>query len=244
VDAAVGRLLAQRPKDAISLAALDTTTNVQVGSHAAVPVTAASVFKLTLLEGYLLRNQDRGEAPGAGAAAALTTMIENSDNAAADAVFAALGGSSGVRAALPRLGTSRTDLGPAGQWGLSTTTATDQLRLLANLVSPASPLSPGSRAYALRLLGNVEADQRWGVGRAADPGTDFANKNGWLQVDADGGRWAVGSVGVVDVAGHQVLLAVLTEHGTDQADGIGLVESVSAAVADALRGRRPAATTH
>ena len=38
---------------------------------------------------------------------------------------------------------------------------------------------------------NVEADQRWGVGVAADPGTDFANKNGWLNIDDDNGLWAV-----------------------------------------------------
>ena len=65
---------------------------------------------------------------------------------------------------------------------------------------------------------NVEPDQRWGVGAAADKGTDFANKNGWLSIDdsngpgeTDDGLWAVTSLGVLTVGGDQVLMAVLTE---------------------------------
>ena len=34
---------------------------------------------------------------------------------------------------------------------------------------------------------NVEADQRWGVGAAADKGSRFANKNGWLSIDDSNG---------------------------------------------------------
>jgi hypothetical protein len=83
---------------------------------------------------------------------------------------------------------------------------------------------------------NVEPDQRWGVGAAADPGTDFANKNGWLGVDDDDGLWVVSSVGLIEVGGHHVLLAVLTQHDADLTDGIHLVQSLSRTVASALRG--------
>lgn len=235
VASAVAPLAAGRPAGSVSVAALDTATGTRVGWGEASGMTAASVFKLLLLEGYLLKNQDRGQAPGDGASDALSAMIENSDNDSADQVYAAQGGHAGVASALGRLGLSATSLGPADQWGLSTTGAADLLTALTDLVSPQSPLSNASRAYALGLLSDVESDQRWGVGAAADPGTAFANKNGWLDVDDDGGRWVVSSVGVVQVGGHQVLLAVLTQHDDDFAGGTDLVESVARAVGAALR---------
>lgn len=237
-DAAIASVAAGRPAGSVSVAALDTTTRTRVGWNADSAMTVASVFKLSLLEGYLLENQDRGQSPGVGAQDALNAMIDNSDNDAADQVYALLGGRAGVTSTLARLGMTATMLGPNDQWGLSSTTATDQLVALTDLVSPQSPLSSSSRAYALGLLSDVEADQRWGVGAATDTGSDFANKNGWLNVDDDGGRWAVNSVGVIQVGGHQVLLAVLTQHDVDLADGTELVESISRSVATALQPQR------
>jgi hypothetical protein len=235
IAAAIAPLAAGRPADSVSVAALETTTGTRVGWGAGFGMTTASVFKLLLLEGYLLQNQDWGQPPGDGAPDALTSMIDNSDNDAADQVYAALGGQTGVASTLTRLGLPATALGPDDQWGLSTTDAADQLTALTALVSPQSPLSSASRAYALDLMSDVESDQRWGVGAAADPDTGFANKNGWLDVDDDGGRWVVSSVGVLQVGGHQILLAVLTQHDTDLADGIDLVESLSRSVATTLR---------
>lgn len=236
VDAAVAALAAGRPVNSVSVAAVDTATGVRVGWGAGSGMTAASVFKLLLLEGSLLQDQDYRRAPGAGASDSLAAMIENSDNDAADETYAALGGRTGVTSALRRLGLTATVLGPDDQWGLSTTSASDQLTLLEDLVSARSPLSSASRAFALGLMTSVEADQRWGVGAAADPGTSFANKDGWLNVDDDDGRWAVNSVGIIEVRGHQVLLAVLTQHDSDMASGTALVESVARTVATTLRG--------
>jgi beta-lactamase class A len=198
-------------------------------------MTTASVFKLLLLEGYLLHSQDRRQPPGEGLSGELASMIENSDNDAANAVYGALGGRTGVASALRRLGLAATVLGAADQWGLSTTTATDQLVALTNLVAPQGPLSTASQAYALKLMSDVEPDQRWGVAVAADPQTGFANKNGWLDIDDDHGRWVASSVGVLQIGGHQVLLTVLTQHDDNLADGIELAQAASRAVATALR---------
>lgn len=237
LTAALAPLVAGMPQDSLSVAALDVTTGQRVTWGASGGMAAASVFKLLLLEGYLLQNQDRGQQPGEGEPDELAAMIENSDNDAADAVYEALDGSGGVTSTLRRLGLSSTVLGADDHWGLSTTSAADQLTLLDDLVSPNSPLSAASRAYALQLTSNVEADQRWGVGAAADPGTQFANKNGWLNVDDDGGRWVVSSVGVIQAHGDRMLLAVLTQHDSDLDSGIALVEQVSRAVAAALAPR-------
>jgi beta-lactamase class A len=236
VDTVVPQLVVGRPADSVSIVATDEISGIGVHWGARTVMPAASVFKLTLLECYLLRDQERGQQPGDGAPDALSGMIDNSDNDAADQIYAALGGDDGVSSRMGRLGMSSTVLGPHDQWGLSTTTGADQATLLTNLVSPESPLSAASRAYAVGLMNNVESDQRWGVGAAADTGTEFANKNGWLNVDADGGRWVVSSVGLIQVGGRPVLLAVLTQHDADLADGINLVQALSQAVASALRG--------
>lgn len=236
LDAVVPGLLAGRPADSVSVVGTDVHSGLSARWGARTAMPAASVFKLTLLECFLLSSQERGLQPDGGAPDAVTRMIENSDNDAADQIYAELGGDDGVSSRMRRLGMSSTVLGAHYQWGLSTTDAADQSALLTNLVSPASPLSAASRAYALSLMTNVEPDQRWGVGAAADPGTQFANKNGWLNVDDDAGRWVVSSVGLVQVSGRPVLMAVLTQHDADLADGIHLAESLSRALATALRG--------
>jgi beta-lactamase class A len=226
-DAAVAALVSGRPADSVSIAALDTATGTRYGWNASTGMTAGSVAKLLLLESALLHEQDRGQAPGGDQTRTQTLMIENSDNDAGDAVFADQGGTSGLTEAIPRLGLSSTTLGPLGQWGLSTTTAGDQLVLLEDLVSASSPLSADFRAFALGLMGSVEPDQRWGVAAAADPSTPFANKNGWLPVDDDDGLWAVNSVGVITVHDDRVLMSVLTQHDASLDDGTALVESLA-----------------
>ena len=84
---------------------------------------------------------------------------------------------------------------------------------------------------------NVVDEQRWGVSAAADAGTTAALKNGWAPVDSDDGRWVVGSVGIVTVAGTPLLLAVLTEHQPSKGAGIQLVEALSRIAAQAITTR-------
>lgn len=129
-------------------------------------------------------------------------MIKDSDNAAANSVFADLGGRSAVVPAEP-------------EFGISARTT--------------SPLDAKSRAYALGLMGNVEADQRWGVPAAADAGTTSAVKNGWLAVDDDDGLWAVNSDGVLTVDGDRVLISALTQPEDTERDGVDLVQSLAEA---------------
>ena len=233
-DAAVAALVRGRSADAVAVAATDTTTGRSYSYQASTRMTAASVAKVLLMESALVHEQDRGQAAGGVEVHALSLMIENSDNDAGDAVYAAQGGAAGFAAGMRRLGLSGTVLGPRGQWGLSTTTAADQLVLLKNLTSPDSPLTAASQAFALRLMRTVEPDQRWGVGAAADPSTPFANKNGWLPLDEDQGRWAVNSVGGISVHGDQVLMSVLTQHNRSLDDGEALVQAAADAAAAAV----------
>jgi beta-lactamase class A len=218
------------------VAALDVATGRSFGYAPHTPIPTASVVKLDILETLLLQGQDEGRPLSAGDRELATRMIEQSDNDAATSLWEAVGGAPAVAATGRRLGLRDTDL--ADHWGSSTTSASDQLILLA-AAHTSSLLDPASRAFVHDLMTHVEQDQHWGVSAAGDPGTTTALKNGWVPFDSDGGRWVVGSVGIVTVGGHPVLLAALTEHQPSQAAGVQLVEALARVAAGAVTLRRP-----
>jgi beta-lactamase class A len=232
--AEVAALIAAAPAGGVSVAVRDVTTGRQYGTGAVRGMVEASVAKVQILETMLLQN--RGPLTGDLDDSA-REMIENSSNDAADDCFADLGGRDAFVGALPKLGLSPEDTvpGPAYYWGLTTTSAAEQVTLLANLVEPDSPLTAPARQYMVGMMRRVESDQRWGVPAVADPGTVAANKNGWLAVDDDDDLWAVNSDGIVTVHRHQLLVSVLTQHNPDFATGIRRVSAlVPALVASVL----------
>ncbi len=229
--AAIATLAAGKSASAISIAALNMTTGATYSWGATGGMNTGSIVKLYILETLLLHDQNSGGLSSSEQATA-TTMIENSDNDAAETLFEDIGGRDALIAANTTLGLTSTTPGPSDYWGLTQTSATDYVTLLKNLVETAgSPLNATSQAYVLGLMRNVESDQRWGVGVTADAGTDFANKNGWLGVDDDNGLWLVNSTGVVTIKGQQVLMVVLTQHDSDFDSGIDLVQSLAQALA-------------
>jgi beta-lactamase class A len=217
----------------VSVAAVrtDDGTLFRYGAHGGM--ATGSIAKLYILETLLLQHDDDDAPLSDPERDAATRMIENSDNDAADQLYAEVGTVAGMNKVASRLGVKNTQPGENYLWGFTETCATDYLALLRNLIAP-SALSRTSRLLALDLMANVESDQRWGVSAAADPGTTVRLKNGWLPSDPDDGRWLVNSVGVVTVHGHQVLLAVLTQHGDSFEDGIELVERIAKIAANVV----------
>src|SRR5262249_57937354 len=139
--------------------------------HGPQSFDAASIVKAAILAVLLLQLQQAGASIGAADRQLADLMIEDSDNAAASALWNAVGGGPGLEAGNAALGLKQTVPGPGGYWGLTTTTVTDQLRLLADLTSARSPLSAAARDYELSLMRNVEAGQNWGVTRGASTRT-------------------------------------------------------------------------
>lgn len=186
---------------------------------------AASVVKTGILAALLLQAQDAGRELNGAEHAYAEAMIRRSDNTSATELFKAIGGEEGLDAAHERLGLTRTRAAHA--WGLTRTTAADQVRLLEAVCGTESELTAASRSYITELMGQVEADQRWGVSAA---GTGVVLKNGWMPRTTTG-LWDVNSIGRVESGGHTLLMAVLSRgHATKEA-GIALVESVAKAAA-------------
>nr|WP_237281943.1 serine hydrolase [Streptomyces griseochromogenes] len=187
----------------------------------------ASIVKVDILATLLLRAQDAGRRLTATERAYATKMIENSDNASATALWHAIGRAEGLDAANERFGLSATSGGDGDLWGLTRTTAADQLVLLQQVFGAQSLLSAASRTYVQGLMEGVEADQRWGVSAAA-VGSSWALKNGWMPRSATG-LWDVNSIGRVTVDGAGLLVAVLSKGTVSQAEGISLVEAAAKA---------------
>jgi hypothetical protein len=236
-DAALVKLLAGHESGSASVAAYNPATGASYAYGAHGGMWMASVAKLDILEGMLLQHQVEGTLLSPAEDSHATRMIENSDNASADWLFGhSVGARTGMIKANAKLGLRCTVMGPGYYWGLGTTCAADQITLLRHLVDPHGPLDTASRRYALGLLALVEKDQRWGVGAAADAGTTFVNKNGWLAVDDDDGLWTVNSDGIITVHGQQVLISVLTQHNPALQPGITFTESLAQITAEAVAG--------
>ncbi|MFB8057042.1 serine hydrolase [Kitasatospora purpeofusca] len=224
-----------RAEGAVSVAVTDLGTGQSLSyggpGHG---FATASIVKLDILAALLLRTQDLGSTPTAAQRDLATTMIENSDNDSATGLWDEIGADPGLDAANARFGLTATEAGQDGYWGLTSTTADDQLRLLRQVFTEDSLLSPASRAYIQELLDQVEDDQRWGVGAAASNG-GFEVKNGWLPRDTDG-LWVINSIGRVERDGHELLIAVVSDGNPTDTDGMDLVESVARAAAAAVTG--------
>lgn len=235
--AAVRELAKHEPSGAISVAAVNTDTGARFVAGAKGGMWTASAYKLFVLETLLWQ---RGGPPTGEEADLAVPMIEQSDNLAAWDLYQDVGGRPALVSAAQRFGMTHTVPGSIDPT-LTTSCATDYLHLLHNLVDKGGPLSASSKAYALNLMRNVEADQRWGVGVVADKGSVFYNKNGWLSIDnsnppgeTDDGLWAVTSAGIVRVHGQQVLMAVFTRHQPDMGAGVQLVQRLARAIAPAV----------
>ncbi|MEV0494956.1 serine hydrolase [Streptomyces atratus] len=216
----------------LSVAVLDPADGrtARYGVRAGTTYDTASIVKVDILAALLLQAQDQHRGLTAQEKESATSMIRISDNASADALWRVIGEEPGLNAANRRLGLTGTTGGGNGHWGLTQTTATDQLALLTAVFGTDSPLDQASRTYLRGLMGGIAAGQDWGVS-AAGPVTGL--KNGWLQRTATG-RWDVNSIGLVRVDGHDRLMAVLSRGSVSMADGVSLVEKAAKAAVQAL----------
>ncbi|WP_405801528.1 serine hydrolase [Streptomyces sp. NBC_01506] len=201
------------------------------------PYDTASIVKVDILAALLLDAQDHGTALTAQQKQLAAAMIRSSDNAATDELWKAIGESAGLAAANERLGLTATKPGQDGHWGLTSTTAADQMVLLEAVLGDAdSPLTADSRSYLRSLMNTVVADQRWGIS-AADDGKGSAGtpvlKNGWLPRSATG-LWDVNSIGSVEYGGHTLLVAVLSDGQPSYEKGVALVERAASTAVKAF----------
>lgn len=234
LEGSVTRLVASR-RGRVMVAIQDLRSGRLWTLGPATPQREASVVKVNILVALLHEAQARGVALSPAQRVLATRMIELSDNASATSLWSAAGATSGLATFDHVAGLATTTPSPcvvcAGfpwpGWGLTTTTPIDQIRLLRLLVFKNHLVDTGARAYALGLLEHVTASERWGVSAGVPIGVTVALKNGWLPLDATDTDWQINSIGWVDGAGRDYLLAVLTTGDPSESYGIATIDSIA-----------------
>jgi hypothetical protein len=220
---AVAAYLAGTTQD-VTAAVYDDVTGVTSVYRPGIAQDTASIMKVDILATLLAQGQSTGQVLTPGEQSIAVPMIEESDDDDAQDLWDSEGGATAVGAFDTAAGLTQTDPDAAGYWGISTTTAADQVQLLRTVAYPNAVLTPASQAYALNLMENVESDQAWGVSAGVVAGSTVALKNGWLPLDCGG--WQVNSIGYVDGQGRDYVIAVLTDDDTE-ADGINFIQGLS-----------------
>ncbi|EFC81125.1 serine hydrolase [Parafrankia sp. EUN1f] len=217
--------LAGRP-GSTSVALYDAATGETVVSRSATTRTGwetASTVKLDILAALLSKTGASGRLTASQTALA-KKMISISDNASATSLWNQAGGSAGMNAFYRRLGMSATTAGAGGKWGLTKTTASDQLAVLRAIAYPNTTLSTAARATAKSLLNTVISSQRWGLTAGVPSGVAVEIKNGWLPYD---GGWVIDSLAHVHGNGRDYVMAAYTRDSASESTGIATVEGLS-----------------
>ncbi|MDO0939399.1 serine hydrolase [Streptomyces sp. DG2A-72] len=221
---------------AVAVLALDSADQEVASYGQDAAFDTASIIKVGILATLLLQAQDEERELTAAERRSAEAMIRTSDNDATNVLWRAIGEAEGLDTAGERLGLSSTRGGPGMRWGLTQTTATDQVKLLraifargpAALARPPEGLNEASRACIRELMGSIAQDQDWGVSAAGSPGSRWALKNGWLRRTTTG-LWVINSVGQVTVHGRRYLVSVLSSGNASIKSGISLVERAARA---------------
>jgi beta-lactamase class A len=192
-----------------------------------------SIVKADILETLLRQAMIGHDALDGADPSVIQGMIEKSDNDDATSLWNLVGGSSGVGSFNARAELSETSLDTQGFWGETTTSAADQIKLLAQLALQPSLLDVGAQRYALDLMEHIEPGQAWGVSAGVPAGVSVALKNGWLPIGTAGG-WEINSIGRIKGDGRWYLIAILTAHDPGMAYGIATISGMSALIWSAL----------
>lgn len=185
---------------------------------------SASTVKVIILGALLRKALDQHRYLTSTEAAEARAMITRSDNNAASALWAELGHAY-LQHFLNLAKMTQTSLGPGGYWGLTQVTAHDQMLLLRLLMTANAVLSSASRAYALTLMSQVIASQRWGVPAGAPASVTVHVKNGWLPRATHG--WRIHSMGSFTWNRGWYSIVVLTQDNPTMAYGIATIEAIA-----------------
>jgi beta-lactamase class A len=216
----------------VTLAALDLRTGRSMIWHSGEVQATASIVKVNILVKLLAGERPAGSLPSASVRAPAAAMIEESDNTSATTLWGMVGGSSALKTFDRMLGMAQTEPSPCLEcsgfpwpgWGLTKTSAADQVTLMRDLVLANHWLTNAQRLWALGLMENIVSYERWGLSYGVPNGVTVALKNGWVPLQND--LWQINSIGWIAGAGRDYVAAVLSEDNPTEQYGIETVDTV------------------
>jgi beta-lactamase class A len=208
----------------VSVSVFDATSGATYSFNPGTRYVTASIVKVAILGTVLRQAQDAHRALTSAEGSLATSMIEQSDNNAATALWNDAGQGPGVGSFMSKVPMPSTTPGSNGYWGLTATNAPDQVRLVRTVAYPNEVLSNASRGYEESLMRAVTPSQKWGVSGGVPASATVALKNGWLP-RSDG--WEINSIGHISSATRNYVIAVLTSGDPSMSYGITTVQNVS-----------------
>jgi hypothetical protein len=208
----------------VAVGLYDRSTNTTCSLRATSSFDSASVVKVTVLATLLWDAKKHNRYLTDTEAALAKAMITKSDNDATTKLWKQLGMTK-IKGFLTAAGMTKTVPGADGYWGLTQINVTDEQKLLKLITAKNSVLSDNSRAYILKLMGEVISSQRWGTPYGRPSGVSWHVKNGWLQRSTHG--WRVHSVGTFTGGGHDYMITVLTWGNSTMDYGITTIQGVA-----------------
>jgi len=199
----------------VSAALIDTSGRVHE-LRGGRKFVSASVSKAIMLAAYLREHpRSRVDSVTAGL---LESMITVSDNNAADAVYSLLGDAPNEETAR-KAGARSVDV--RGYWSETYLSALDGARFMSRVRG----LVPRRhRRFAMRLLGGITAEQRWGIPEGAGPGWQTYFKGGWRGTDIG---QLVHQIAVLHDGPRKISLAILTDGNPSMTYGIETIEGIA-----------------
>ena len=225
----------------VTAAVYDNRTRKTYVLHAGQRQETASIVKVEIM-GTAFWNAQHGRPLTSAQQALLVPMIERSDNTAASDLLKDVGGPARVQLFDRQAGLTNTTVStkqfiPGSSlpgWGLTLTTALDEVMLVRRFAYANSLLTTANRQRGLNLMGHVEAGQSWGVSGGnygALPGATVVLKNGWLPHNLTAYTdWQVNSIGWVHGNGRDYVIAVLTNHSASEPYGISTIDTIARSV--------------
>lgn len=199
--------------------------------NASTLFVTGSSMKVPIMLTFFDMIEREGRKPSSYEYGLLRTMIENSNNDSASALYyGEIGGAAGVASYMRRIGIRGLYPNPHA-WGWSLIYPSTMVHLLTRLYE-GTILTASHRSLAFYYMEHVEADQQVGVGDTAPKGATVALKNGW--VPAPDGLWAMNSSGIVMLGRETYIIASYTREDPSLLAGQNTVRQICAQVASQL----------
>ena len=234
----VTNFLSQRA-GTVTAALYDANTGLTWTLNPSQVQVTASIIKVDIMATAFEEAEQAGQpVPPPGEQSLMYPMIEVSDNNAATALWNDVGGPSVITAYNRNFGLTATT--PSTQpitptvsgWAFSTTSATDQLKVVSAFAFHNAVLSDQSRAYGLYLMEHVDPYQVWGIPAGAPQDTTVAIKTGNYPLTPT--DYQVNSVGYLSGGGQHYVFAILTTGNPDEGYGISTINALASLMYDTL----------
>jgi hypothetical protein len=190
----------------------------------------ASSVKVPIMLALLSQLERQGREPNAAESSLLMTMIENSNNNSAQALYEEIGGARALDDFMQSLHINSFSA-YQDAWGYSTISPLSMVRLLT-LLRDGRVLTAPDRSLALYLMEHIQSDEQRGVGTATSNDATVAMKDGW--VAAPDGLWVMNTSGIVTLRSETYVISVYSQEDNSLDEGLDIAERVCALVSRQL----------